>query len=149
METGQGTLEQARALSSEISRLARAHDNKALLKVAAQPETNELLAVLPERESRQAVVHLRSAGIWKAKLNRKANGKLEAASKALDELDLVLARGILRKIDAEILDETALATYDELLLAVEARAMELDEIESALPEIPAEREERRKRFWNR
>lgn len=148
MDVGQSTLEQARSLASEIARLARSHDNKALLRVAAEPETEELLAALPDRESRQSKVHLKSAAIWRTKLNRKALGKLDAAKKALDELDLVLAKGILRKIDAEILDDTSLNRYDELLLAVEARAMEIDEIEAAIPNNPPD-EEPRRRFWNR
>jgi hypothetical protein len=148
MEFGQDTLQEARALAGEIARLARAHDNKSLLQLSAEPATEQLLGVLPDRESQPARVHLNSAAIWRAKLNRKALGKLEAANKALAELDLVLAKGILRKIDAEILDEAALAEYDQLLLSVEARAMELDEIESVLPQLPEE-EQRRKRFWNR
>lgn len=148
METGQGTIEQARELVGEITRLARAHENKTLLAIDAKPETEQLLAALPQRESRQAQVHLKSARIWQAKLNRRAQGKLDAAAKALNELDLVLARGILRKIDAQILDQPTLARYDEMLLALEARAMELDEIEAALPDPAAEKDQRR-RFWKR
>lgn len=148
MDTSERNIEQARSLAGEIARLARNDDHKGLLKVAAESETDELLAVLPDRESRQSRVHLKSASIWRTKANRKAKGKLDAAAKALGELDLVLAKGILRKIDAEILDDEALGRYDELLLAVEARAMELDEIEARVPESsPDERHKRR--FWNR
>lgn len=146
--TGQDPLRQARALFSEISQRARAHDNKAILEFDTDPETKSLLSLLPEREARQAEVHLKSARIWRAKQNQKAQGKLDAACKALDELDVVLARGILRKIDTAVLDESELGRYDEVLLAVAARGMELDEIESRLPENPPGKEEHRsRRFW--
>lgn len=130
----QDALERAKRLVKEILQLARAHDHKALLRIDADPETVSLLSLLPERESAQAMTHLEGARIWRAKRNRKAQQKLDSAATALSELDLVLARGILRKIDSEVLGAEELARYDELLLAIEARAMELEEIQSRLPE---------------
>ncbi|MEA1904131.1 MAG: hypothetical protein U9N56_11480 [Actinomycetota bacterium] len=135
---------------SEILRLARAHENKALLDIDGHIGTESLLALLPARETRQARIHLEGARIRRANRNRKAQDKFDAARKALDELDLVLARGILRKIDAAVLGEPELARYDELLLAIEARAMELDEIQARLPEEPPDKVEKRRRgFWSR
>ena len=134
----------------EIVQHARAHDNKSLLTIALDPETVELLAVLPQRELRQAEVHLEAARIWQVTQNEKAKRKLDAANKAIDSLDIPLARGVLRKIDPDVLDETELDRYDELLLSVEARAVELEEIESRLPPTPpAEAPPRRRRFWRR
>lgn len=142
--TSGDSLEQARILVNEIIRLARAHDNKALVAIDDDAETRSLLGMLPARESRQAVTHLDGARIWQARRNRKALDKIDAAGKALDELDLTLAKGILGKIDPSILGESELARYDELLLAIEARAMELDEIQARLPEGPVETKQRRR-----
>jgi hypothetical protein len=119
------------------------------LDIDADPETRVLLDGLPERQSRSAERHLDGARIWRTRKNDKARDKMEAATKALNELDLVLARGILRKVDAAVLDEHGMARYDELLLAVEARAIELKDIESELPTSPADGRRRWRRFWKR
>lgn len=145
---------QAKSLVKQILRLARTHDHKALLKIADDAEAVSLLALLPDRESAQALAHLEGARIWRAKGNRKAEEKIAAATDALGELDLVLARGITRKIDPELLGETELARYDDLVLAIEARAMELEEIQSRLPQDQAssprpKKERRRRGFFGR
>jgi hypothetical protein len=142
--------QQARDLKGEIAQHARAHDNKSLLTIALDPETERTLAVLPQRELRQAEVHLESARIWQVTQNEKAKRKLDAASKAIDGLDISLARGVLRKIDAGVIDEPELVRYDELVLAVESRAVELEEIEGRLPPTPPkDTRSRQKRFWRR
>lgn len=134
----------------QIVRHARANDYGALLSIDADPQTRLLLGILSEGESRSAEIHLRGARVWRSRQNDKARSKLEAAGKALEELDLVLARGILRKIDSDVLDQSELARYDELLLAVEARAVELEDIQSGLPPLPADdKRGRRRRFWKR
>jgi hypothetical protein len=148
--TGEEELTEARALVDQILRHARADDYPALLEIDADPRTRGLLDALPDRQSRPADVYLRGARSWRSRQNEKARRKLQAASKALDELDVVLARGILRKIDSEVLEQPELTRYDELLLAVEARAVELEDIESGLPTLPPDdKSHRRKRFWRR
>lgn len=147
MLNGRDRVQRAKDRAGEIARLARARDNKALLRLDSDPETQELLGILDPRLAGPAEAHLRAARAWQARLDRKAQDKLEAASKALDELDLVLARGIIRKLDVEVLDEPTIARYDDLVLAIEARTMELDEIQSHLPEEPPSDEGRR--FWRR
>lgn len=138
--------DEAKQLVDEINAHARAHDNKSLSKLAADPSTREILSLLPERESRQASVHLDAAQVWRTRQNEKLGGKLDAADKALKELDLQLARGILRKIDWEILDTEKLDRFNQLFLALEARAHELEQFE--VPESPPRRE-RSKKFWRR
>lgn len=132
-----------------ILRSARNHDHKTLLKIEADPSTESLLGIMPEGEARQARVHLRNAVLWRARKNEKAGTKLDAAETAIDGLDLQLARGILRKLDPQILAESQLARYDGLLLEVEARAMELEDIEDQIPPPPPEDEPRRGPFWRR
>ena len=137
-------------LVNEVLRLAREHDNTALLAIEADPSTEALLSQLTDRQAGQARVHLRAARMWKAKQNRKAGDKLDAAEEAMNRLDLVLARGILRKLDSEILERQQLDRYDSLLLAVTARQMELDEISDSLPEPPPDdAKSRRRRPWRR
>lgn len=146
--TGKDNLTEARALVDEIVRHARADDYPALLDIDGDPRTRVLLDALPERQTRSAEVYLKGARGWRSRQNEKARSKLQAASKALDELDVVLARGILRKIDSEVLEQPELARYDELLLAVEARALEMEDIESGLPTLPPDDKPRqRKRWW--
>jgi hypothetical protein len=148
--TGKDPQTEARALVDEIVRHARADDYPALLDIDADPRTRGLLDALPDRQTRAAEVYLRGARSWRSRQNEKARKKLQAASKALDELDVVLARGILRKIDSEALEEPELTRYDELLLAVEARALELEDIESGLPNLPDhDKPHRRRKFWRR
>lgn len=145
--TSKDLLNEARTLLDEIVRHARADDYRALLEIDADPRTKVLLEALPDRQSRPADVYLRGARSWRSRQSEKARRKLQAASKALDELDVVLARGILRKIDSDLLEQAELTRYDELLLAVEARALELEDIESGLPTLPNDEPPRRKRFW--
>ena len=79
---------------------------------------------------------LRAAHTWRRKKNQKAIVKLDAAQTALDGLDVVLAKGLLRKIDSSILGEAEAGRFDELLLAAEARALELEDIKKDLPDVP-------------
>ena len=132
------------ALANQIFELARSHDNKSLLEIESDSETQTLLDALPPEVGKQAAIHLQGALIWKAKQNRKARDKLAAAAKALDEFDVVLARGILRKIDADVLGDTELGRYDELVLALEARSMELGQLEQVLDSQDDKRGRRRR-----
>lgn len=138
----------AKALVDEINQLSRAYDNKGLLKLDDDPATSKLLATLPDREARGAEVHLEAARIWKAKQNERAGRKLDSAQNEINQLDIELARGILRKIDYQVLDESNHERYNHLLLELEARALELDEIKADLPELPAEKETPKK-WWRR
>ncbi|MGB8360449.1 MAG: hypothetical protein WCE80_03550 [Acidimicrobiia bacterium] len=144
------SLPEAEALAATIIKNARADEHVALLAIDADPRTAELLDLLPEGEARQAEAHLRDTRIWRANANEKARRKFMAASKALDELDVTLARGILRKIDAGVLNPPELERYDELLLAVEARTVELEDIEKGLPPLRTDaKHDRRKKHWRR
>jgi hypothetical protein len=88
----QDSLRRARVLVTEILPLAPARDHKTLLAIADVPEIESLLGLLPRRESRQAEIHIEGARISRAKQNRKAREKIDAADEALSKLDLVLAR---------------------------------------------------------
>ena len=129
----EGSEQQARQLVDQITRDARAHDHRALLAIDADPDTAVLLDLLPETATRDVNRHLQAARIWRGQQNEKAKGKLDAVKTALDGLDIPLAKGLLRRIDSSVLDDSELARYDELLLATEARAVELEDIQRRVP----------------
>ncbi len=134
---------------SRIIRDARAHDYQALVHIDADPETEDLLGLLPDRATSQAHTHLRGARAWQGQQRERAISKLDAARAALDALDIPLARGILRRVDSSFLDETGIVRRDELLLGVEARAVELEDIQRRLPPAPEAKKKGRKRFRGR
>ena len=134
----------ARQLVDRVLQAARAHDHKALLAIDADPDTARLLDLLAESATHDANLHIRAAHTWRRKKNQKAIVKLDAAQTALDGLDVVLGKGLLRKIDSSILDETEAARLDELLLAAEARAIELEDIKKDLPPAPPEKKQRKR-----
>ena len=124
---------QARRLVDQIVRHALALDHRALLTLDADPDTAISLGLLPPTATRAAKLHLDGARIWHDQQTRKALDRLEAAQTALDGLDISLAKGLLRRIDSSFLGDSDLARLDELLLATEARATELEDIEGRLP----------------
>ncbi|MFB3051598.1 MAG: hypothetical protein ACE1Z0_06385, partial [Acidimicrobiia bacterium] len=127
------TEQRARRLVDQIMRDARAHDHRALLAIDTDPDTVMLLDLLPDTATRDANLHLQGARIWRDRQNEKAQDKLDAVKSALDGLDISLAKGLLRKIDSSFLGDSELARFDELLLAAEARAAELEDIQSRVP----------------
>ena len=142
--------QRARLLVDQIVRNARAHDHKALLAIDAYPDTPMLLGLLPATATRAAKLHLDGARIWRDQQNRKVRDKLDEIKTALDGLDIALAKGLLRRIDSSFLGELEQARFDELLLAAEARATELESIQSRIPSSPpAEKPKRRRRFRKR
>ena len=138
------TEQRARQLVDQIMRDARANDHKALLAIDADPETAVLLDLLPETATDDANAHLHWARAWRARQNKKAHGKLDAVQTALDGLDIFLAKGLLRKIDSSVLGDEVLTRFDQLLLATEARALELEDIQSRVPPLPPHKKQKRR-----
>lgn len=141
-------MQRARRLVDQIMRDARAHDHRALLVIDSDPDTAMLLDLLPETANRDANLHLQGARIWRDRQNEKAQDKLDAVKTALDGLDISLAKGLLRRIDSSFLGDSELARFDELLLATEARAAELEDIQNRVPP-PDKKQKRRRRFRRR
>ncbi len=138
------TEQRARQVVDQIMRDARANDHKALLAIDADPETAALLDLLPETAADDAKSHLHWARAWRARQSKKAQGKLDAIQTALDGLDISLAKGLLRKIDSSVLGDEELARFDELLLATEARALELEDIQSRVPRSSGNKKQKRR-----
>ncbi len=138
----------ARRLVEEIRRCARAHDHPALLRIDADPLSARLLALVPASAARSAEVHLEGARVWQAQQADKARQRLADAANALDEFDLHLARGLLDRVDVELLDDDDRARFDRLVLTAEARAMEAEAIQGSVS-FDDRKPGRRRRGWFR
>lgn len=143
--------QRARALVDQILRDARAHDHKALLAADADADTQMLLGLLSESATRTAQVHLRGARIWRDQQRKKVKDRFVEVQRALDGFDPALAKGLLQRIDTDLLADKDRQTYDNLLLNTEARLMEMERFNEATSAITAEHDEttRKKRWWNR
>ena len=143
------TEQRARQLVDQIMREARAHDRIALLAIDADPKTAILLDLLPETATRDASLHLRGARVWRDQQKKKGQDKLDAVKAALDGLDISLAKGLLRKIDSSFLGDSELARFDELLLATEARAAELEDIQGRVPSSSSDKKRKKRGRFRR
>lgn len=143
-------MERARALVDRILRDARAHDHKALLMTRNDPVTEMLLGLLPEKATQTARIHLRGAGIWQEQQRKKIKDRFVEVQRALDSFDPALAKGLLQRIDADLLGDADRTTYNNLLLNAEARQLEMERFSDADSAISDEhRNETRRRWWKR
>lgn len=138
--------EEALQLAQRLGRLVEAHDYRTVLEIDRHPRTHRLLALLDAAARTRSELRLREAHRWEDSRRASNNRRLAEARRALDGLDLDLARGLAAKIDEEVLDEGGRAAYDELLLAVTARTMELEHLETITPPPPLPP---RRRWWRR
>lgn len=141
----------ARELVDEILREARAHDHKALLRIDADADTQMLLDMLPDKATNTAQVHLRGARIWREQQRKKVKDRFVEVQRALDGFDPGLAKGLLQRVDTDLLGDQERRTYDNLLLNTEARLMEMERFNETTSAITAEHDEahRKKRWWRR
>ncbi len=141
--------ERARKLVEEIRSRARSHDHMALLRIDADPLSARLLALVPASAARSAEVHLQGARVWQARQAEKARQRLADAAQALDEFDLQLARGLLDRVDVELLNDDDHARFDQLILTAEARAMEAEAIQGSVSFDEGKPGRRRRRWFRR
>lgn len=143
--------QRARELVDRILREARAHNHKALLLIDADADTQMLLGLLPESATRTAQVHLRGARIWRDQQRKKSKDRFVEVQRALDGFDPGLAKGLLQRIDTDLLVDRDRQIYDNLVLNAEARLMELERLTETTSAITAEHDEAnsKKRWWRR
>lgn len=143
--------QRARELVDQILREARSHDHKALLVIDEDADTQMLLAMLPDSATRTAQVHLRGARIWREQQRKKLKDRFVEVQRALDGFDPGLAKGLLQRIDTDLLTDQDRQTYDNLLLNTEARLMEMERFNETTSAVTAEHaeENRKKRWWQR
>jgi hypothetical protein len=121
-------LERARALSRRVVDLGEAGDLATLALLAGDPETGRLLGTLdaPTREHAEAFLH--DAERWERRRHEVNERRLREARKALDGLDLELARGLAHKLDGRFMTPDQEEMRDELLIDIESRSMELESL---------------------
>lgn len=143
--------QRARGLVDRILREARAHDHKALLVIDSDADTQMLLGLLPESATRTAQVHLRGARIWRDQQRKKLKNRFVEVQRALDGFDPGLAKGLLQRIDTDLLGDADRQTYDNLVLNAEARLMEMERFNETTSAIRAEhnQQNRKKRWWRK
>jgi hypothetical protein len=127
--------EAAQTLSRQILALARRHDHRALLEIDADPQTADLLDFLDDDLSRAAAVHLQGARTWRRRREEANQRRLTEARAALDGFDLARARSLLLRVEDEYLSTHDAADRDDILLALEARSMETEQLQQTADQI--------------
>jgi hypothetical protein len=137
----------AQAIHEQIVNLAREHDYRRLLELAADPAIDGMLDELPADTRRRSRLHLQRAVRWSEQQYEANRRRMGEARRALDGLDLELARGVLARIDEEFLDEADVERRDALLLEVSARQVEFEDLDQLAAEVGRVRPPSRKRRW--
>lgn len=137
-------------LRSQITAASKNKDFRTLLALNAQPDTRQLLVLLPEAVASDALTHLDDAVVWRSIQEEANSRRIKKANGALADFDLGLTRALARKVDPEFLTETDRTAYDELLLGITTRSMEMDQVlDAAGPLDLPEDEPPRRRWWKR
>lgn len=137
----------AQAIHEQIVNLAREHDYRRLLELAIDPAIDGMLDELPEDTRRRSRLHLRRAVRWSEQQYEVNRRRMGEARRALDGLDLELARGVLARIDEEFLSEADVERRDALLLEVSARQVEFEDLDELAAEVGRVRPPAQKRRW--
>ena len=121
-------LQAAQQLTSRIRALAMRDEYRSLLDIDAEPDTARLLDSLGTDLAAAALLHLDAARRWKVRMEETNRRRLEEARLALDGFDLVLTRSLLGRIEEHWLTPGDAGVRDDLLLQMEARAMETEDL---------------------
>ncbi|MDH3261470.1 MAG: hypothetical protein OEM81_07435 [Acidimicrobiia bacterium] len=121
-------LQAAQQLTSRIRALAVRDEHRSLLEIAADPDTSRLLDLLGTDLAAAARLHLDAAGRWKVRMEETNRRRLDEAQAALDGFDLTLSRAVLSRIEEDWLTPNDAAVRDGILLQMEARTMETEEL---------------------
>lgn len=144
----QPDLHAAQELASRIRALAIRDEYRNLLEIDAQPDTTRLLNALGTDLAAAARLHLDAARRWKLRMEETNRRRLTEARDALNGFDLTLTRALLSRIEEDWLTSDDAAARDEILLQMEARTMETEDL-TALAAEAFERHKPRGRRWRR
>jgi hypothetical protein len=137
----------ARSLHERITRLGHDRDLEAILQLVEHREIRRLLESGPESSRARAEAYVKEAERW-AQRKRETNvRRMAEARRALDGLDLELARGLMSKIDGRFLSEEEAEERDELLLDIAARTMEFESLSETGDRLLEQAEESEERPW--
>lgn len=141
-------LQIAQQLTSRIRALAVRDDHRGLLEIDADPDTSRLLGLLSNDLAAAARVHLEAARRWRQRKEEANHRRLGEARTALDGFDLTLTRALLSRIEEAWLTPEDGSVRDDILLQMEARTMETEELSTLASEAIDEHRPRRRR-WQR
>jgi len=119
----------AAELAGQIIELGENESLEEVLELAKDPALDQLLSLVAESSHKRAALYLREAKRWAERRVEVNVRRLGEARRALDGLDLDLARGLMRRIDGRFLSDDHQEERDQLLLDISARAMEVESLE--------------------
>ena len=134
--------ERANALAQRLVELGDERQMADLVEIAHQPSTRALLGLLSESSRKRPELFVREALRWEEKRRETNARRLAEARKALDGLDLELARGLMNRIEGRFLSEAQEDERDQLLLDISARTMELESLDRSGDHLIDEKESR-------
>lgn len=141
--------EAALALYQQIIDLGAERDYAALAELRLRPATPQLLTLLDDAARQRAELFLKQVERWEETQRETARRRLAEARKALEGLDLELARGLLTRVDNRLLDDEAREEKSRLLLELTARSMELEQLQAAAEQLRKEPRPARQPWWKR
>ncbi len=146
--------ERARTIAEHIIGLGDEREFGQIVDLAHDPDTRRLLDLLPDTYRKRPDLYLREAIRWEQKRKETSTRRLTEARKALDGLDLELARGLMNRIDSRFLTDEQKEERDQLLLDISARTMELESLDESGDALIEKREPRQQRnsrrpWWRR
>lgn len=146
--------ERARTVAEQIIELGDEREFDEIIDLAHDPDTRPLLDLLPDTYRKRPNLYLREAIRWEQKRKETSTRRLIEARKALDGLDLELARGLMNRVDSRFLTDEQKEERDQLLLDISARTMELESLDESGDELIERREPRQQRssgrpWWRR
>lgn len=116
----------AKDLVSRVVELGESRRLDEVVELARRPTIGALLALAPETSRKRAELYLREAERWAERRTEINTRRLGEARRALEGLDLELARGLMRRIDDRFLSRDQSDERDQLLLDISARAIEVE-----------------------
>lgn len=120
--------ENADALCRRLVSLGEARKLDEITDIARDPLTRAQIRLADDDIQEQVERYLREAERWETRRRNTNSRRLAEARKALDGLDLELARGLMNKIDGRFLSEEENEERDQLLLDISARVMEMESL---------------------
>lgn len=130
--------------------LARRHDHRRLWEIAVHPQTPRLLEMLSAETRARTRLHLDAGTRWADRQRQANRRRMGEAVRALNDLDVSLARGLTMRVEKEFLDDRDRRTLVSLLSRIDGLAGEMEEITRAVSDVvDPPSGVRRSRWWRR
>lgn len=143
----------ATQLVSRVIELGETQHFGEIVELAEEPATRALIALTSASPRKRAEQYLREAERWAARKAETNARRLGEARRALEGLDLDLAKGLMRRIDGRFLSDEQAEERDRLLLDLAGRSMEMESLTEKgrrlADEIEPKRDRRRRGRWRR